>query len=62
MRHALVYPPEHSVEEVLDRLIAEMEDRYRLFEALQASDLGEYASRWDRASRGSCACATSMRT
>ena len=44
-RDALVYPPEHSVVEVLDRLIAEMEERYRLFETHQASDLLEYTTK-----------------
>jgi S-DNA-T family DNA segregation ATPase FtsK/SpoIIIE len=33
----LVYPPDNSVVEVLDRLIAEMEDRYRLFENWERS-------------------------
>ncbi len=34
-KDALVYPPEHSVAQVLDRLIEEMEDRYRLIESNQ---------------------------
>jgi S-DNA-T family DNA segregation ATPase FtsK/SpoIIIE len=33
----LVYPPDNSVVELLDRLIAEMEDRYRLFENWERS-------------------------
>jgi S-DNA-T family DNA segregation ATPase FtsK/SpoIIIE len=54
---ALVYPPEHSVVELLDRLIVEMEDRYRLFEMHQASDLLEYTTRWDpRKPRIVCFC------
>lgn len=39
---SLIYPPEHSAADLLDRLILEMEDRYRLFERLRVSDLGEY--------------------
>lgn len=38
----LVYPPEHSALDVLDSLIEEMEDRYKLFEQNLVSDLPEY--------------------
>jgi hypothetical protein len=41
----LVYPPEHSVIDVLDSLIEEMERRYKLFEQNLAADLPEYQSR-----------------
>lgn len=40
--NGLVYPPEHSVLEVLDSLIEEMEQRYQLFEKSLVSDLPEY--------------------
>jgi hypothetical protein len=46
-RKALAYPPEHSATELLDRLIAEMERRYKLFETNRVSDLREYVERWD---------------
>ena len=43
--HALIYPPETPAADVLDRLIAEMEDRYKAFEPLGASDLAGYNSK-----------------
>ena len=55
--NALVYPPEHSAIEVLDRLILEMEDRYKLLERYQSSDLDEYVGRWGRdMARIVCVC------
>jgi len=42
---ALVYPPEHSVMDVLDPLIEEMERRYELFERNLVSDLPEYRAK-----------------
>jgi hypothetical protein len=39
---SLVYPPEHSAQDVLDGLTEEMENRYRLFEQHLVSDLPEY--------------------
>jgi hypothetical protein len=39
---SLVYPPEHSAQDVLNSLIEEMENRYRLFEQNLVSDLPEY--------------------
>lgn len=44
---SLIFPPEQPATALLDRLIAEMEKRYSLFEGLQVSDLAEYNSRWD---------------
>lgn len=41
----LVYPPEHSAFDVLDSLIEEMEQRYKLFEQNLVSDLPEYLAR-----------------
>lgn len=41
----LVYPPEHSVLDVLDSLIEEMERRYKLFEQNLVSDLPEYQAK-----------------
>jgi DNA segregation ATPase FtsK/SpoIIIE-like protein len=56
-RDGLVYPPDRSVAEVLDRLIAEMEDRYRLFERHQADNLQEYTAKWNqRKPRIVCFC------
>ncbi len=54
---SLVYPPEQSMIDVLDRLIAEMEERYGLFEKYRASDLAEYiAQSGDERPRIICLC------
>jgi hypothetical protein len=54
---SLLYPPEHSAVAVLDKLIAEMEDRYKLFEGLNVNDLGEYVAKWEgRKPRIVCVC------
>ncbi|MFN7925339.1 MAG: DNA translocase FtsK [Bryobacteraceae bacterium] len=42
---ALVYPPQHTAIDTLERLIEEMENRYRLFEGALASDLPEYVTK-----------------
>ena len=41
----LVYPPEHSALDVLDSLIEEMEERYKLFEQSRVSDVSEYLAK-----------------
>jgi DNA segregation ATPase FtsK/SpoIIIE, S-DNA-T family len=41
----LVYPPEHSAFDVLDSLIEQMEQRYKLFEQNLVSDLPEYQAK-----------------
>jgi S-DNA-T family DNA segregation ATPase FtsK/SpoIIIE len=41
----LVYPPEHSAFDVLESLIEEMEQRYKLFERNLVSDLPEYQAK-----------------
>jgi DNA segregation ATPase FtsK/SpoIIIE, S-DNA-T family len=41
----LVYPPEHSALDVLESLIEEMEQRYKLFEENLVSDLPEYQAK-----------------
>ncbi len=54
---SLIYPPEHSAAELLDRLILEMEDRYRMFERLRVNDLGEYVLKGGSAkARIVCVC------
>ena len=44
-RSSLVYPPDDSAVETLDRLIEEMEARYRLFEPLASADLSSFIER-----------------
>ncbi len=43
--NGLVYPPEHSASDVLDTLIDEMEQRYRLLEGAGVDHLAEYVEK-----------------